>query len=280
MEQSKMQGLEFLTDNPRLTPLIKSPLGRKTVTIVGLGGGGEIVFHLLRTGVFNMNLIDFDILEEGNLVRHICGNNFVGKNKAEAVSEFLGNFIGIEKDEARNYFKPHSFNIFDNQKKFREIVANSDVVVCATDTDSSRYFINDICVELKKPAIFVGMFEKGSGGEIFTYIPGQACYSCISNSHRRTEYLKKYETTLDKKDCSSSRDVKSAPGLGIDQSFLGAAAARKVIDTLLIGMNHSLPPVGTNWIIFSISGIKNVIEESLTSMCILPQKSDGCMSCS
>jgi molybdopterin/thiamine biosynthesis adenylyltransferase len=280
MENIKEQNLDFISDNPRLTPLIKSSLSDKIVTIIGLGGGAEIAFQLLRAGILHQNLIDFDVLEKGNLVRHVCGNNYVGKNKAIAVSEFLGNFIGVQNDIAYNLFKPYTFNIFDNQEMFRELVSKSDIIICATDTDSSRYLINDICIELKKPAVFVGMFEKGSGGEVFTYIPGLACYSCISNSTRRQEFLKKYEATLDKKDCSSVRDVKSAPGLGIDQSFLGAITSRKVIDTILINKDHSLPAIGTNWIIWSLFGIKDVIDDHLTSILLIPNKRTDCISCS
>ncbi len=280
MENIKEKKLDFISNNPRITPLIKSSLSDKTVTIVGLGGGGEIAFQLLRAGILNQNLIDFDILEKGNLVRHICGSDYINKNKAIAVSEFLGNFIGVKDELAFELFKPYTFNIFNDQKMFKELVAQSDVVVCATDTDSSRYLINDVCIELKKPAVFVGMFEKGSGGEVFTYIPGLACYACISNSSRRQEFLKKYETTLDKKDCSSIRDVKSAPGLGIDQSFLGAITSRKVIDTILINKDHSLPAIGTNWIIWSLFGIKDVIDDHLTSILLIPNKRTDCISCS
>jgi len=61
----------------------------KTVTIIGLGGGGEIALHLARSGVRRLNLIDFDTLEVGNLVRHACGSKYIGQNKAEEVRDLL-----------------------------------------------------------------------------------------------------------------------------------------------------------------------------------------------
>jgi hypothetical protein len=176
--------------------------------------------------------------------------------------------------------KSYDWDIFENRKEFGRIVEESDVVIAGTDTDSSRYFINDVCVEKGKPLVVVSMFEKGAGGEVFTYIPGNACYACVSNSGSRKEFLLKYMNTLDKRDCSSARDVTASPGLGIDQSFLCSIAARKALDVILSGTDHSLPPVGTNWIIWSLFGIKDVFENHLSSILINAERQHDCMSCS
>ncbi|EKE26718.1 MAG: hypothetical protein ACD_4C00184G0002, partial [uncultured bacterium (gcode 4)] len=62
------------TNNERIKKFFgKTDFEKIKVSIIGLGGGGEIALHLLRSGIINMNLFDFDILESGNLVRHICG---------------------------------------------------------------------------------------------------------------------------------------------------------------------------------------------------------------
>ncbi|MDD2487376.1 MAG: ThiF family adenylyltransferase [Candidatus Gracilibacteria bacterium] len=275
MEASKKSAYETGTENPRINTLIKTSLSEKKVTVIGLGGGGEIALHLLRSGIVKQNLIDNDILESGNLVRHICGSRFIGNNKAFAVKELLDEYAGNQVSSINAY----DWNIFDNRTLFYNLIHESDVVVCATDTDSSRYFINEVCIELRKPAIFVSMFEKGAGGEIFTYIPDFACYCCLADHGERKDFLKKYSETTDKKDCSSARDVSAAPGIGIDQSFLCSIAARKALDVLLADVEHSLPPVGTNWILWSLFGIANVIDKHLSSMLIMLEKQKDCIIC-
>jgi molybdopterin/thiamine biosynthesis adenylyltransferase len=245
------------------------------VTIIGLGGGGEIILHLLRSGIQKFNLIDFDTLETGNLVRHICGSKYIGQNKAIAVKNLLEDYQGKKSD----YIKAYTWNIFDNHKAFDKIIKSSSVVIIATDTDSSKSYINELCVKHRIPAVFVSMFHEGCGGEVFTYIPDLACYDCIGRYHERQEYIEKYAKTLEKKDCSSNRDIKAMPGLGIDQSFLCSIAARKVLDCILSeNENNILPPIGQNMIIWSLYGIKNVFEQHLSSIQILykPHKDCSC----
>lgn len=251
-------------------------LGNFRVTIIGLGGGGEIALHLLRSGIQNLFLIDFDILEKENLCRHICGSRFVGKNKAQAVKELLEEYQGEKTTKIKSY----TWDIFDETKKLQKIVRLSDVVVVATDTDSSRYFINEICVQNKTPAVFVSMFEEGSGGEIFTYKPKMACLECGDQFAQRTDFLEKYEKSTNKKDCSSARDTSGMPGLGIDQSFLCSIAARKVLDIIIEkSKKSSLPPVGKNWIIWSLYGIKGVVDDHLSSFQMNFPKHKNCRLC-
>ena len=260
------------TDNPRVNALYGYL--DKTVTIVGCGMGGEIALHFLRSGIKNINLIDFDTLDAGNLVRHPCGAKHIGKNKAKAVRDLL-----VEYSPAcRNGIKAYKWNILDNRAKFESIISQSDAVVIATDTDSSRFLANEVCIETKTPAIYVAMFQKGAGGELFTYIPGGVCYSCLALHQDRHDYVREYVDAENKADCSSKRDVRSMPGLGIDQSFLAAMAARKTLDILLEGQEHSLAPMGKNWINTSLSGIK-ALESTLSSHQFdLPQHV-GCMFC-
>ena len=251
------------TNNERITKFFgKTDFEKIKVSIIGLGGGGEIALHLLRSGIINMNLFDFDILESGNLVRHICGSKYVGKNKAIAVKMLLEEYIGSGKSEIRSY----DWNIFDDNETFLQIIQSSDVVIIATDTDSSKYYINEMCVENKIPAIFVRMFEDGCGGEVFSYIPGMACFECLTHFQNRQKFLEDYSKTIIKKDCSSKRDFSAMPGLGIDQSFLCSITARKALDIILKTSDSILAPVGKNWIVWSLFGIKGILEEHLSSL--------------
>ncbi len=224
--------------------------------LVGLGNGAEIAMHLLRSGVTSFHLTDFDILEAGNLVRHSCGVKYIGKNKAIAVAEHMTEYVG----GGINLFV-HTDNIFTDVQYTRMLVKECDVVIVATDTDSSRFLLNELCVETSTPAVFVSMFQRGKAGEVFSYQPGHgACFACLMKYLGRQDILIEYEKTADKAQCHLARDVRTAPGIGIDQSFFSALAARKALEILLRDQKHDLPLVGKSWNILSLFGIPNVLE--------------------
>lgn len=68
-----------------------------------------------------MHLFDFDILDEGNLVRHICGLPHVGKNKAVAVKDLLDSYAG--NSEETSQIIAHTDSIFECESQFAEIVS-------------------------------------------------------------------------------------------------------------------------------------------------------------
>lgn len=263
-----------VSKNPRINTLYGHL--NKTVTLIGLGGGGEIALHLARSGVRRLNLIDFDTLEAGNLVRHACGSKYIGQNKAEAVRDLL-----VEHNPASiGSILAYNWDIFSHREEFREIVATSDMVVIGTDTDSSRLFIGDVCVETETPAVFVTMFPKGVGGQIFSYTPGAACFACFAHHEGRHGFIQEYVNTLDKADCASDRDIRSMPGIGIDQSFLAAIAARKALDILLLDQEHELSSLGDeNRIVWSLTGIPRVLSARLSAALVNVPKHEGCYSC-
>lgn len=241
--------------NPRLEGLVPL-LDTATVTIVGLGGGAEIAFHLLRSGVRSMWLFDNDVLESGNLVRHSCSASEIGQNKAIATKQAMERHVGQPLDRIRAI--PES--IFSARNEFTEALRASELLIVATDTDSSRYFAAEMAADIGRSAIFVSMFQHGCGGEAFVQRPDGACFWCLNEHMGRKEYSSSYQDAIHKGDCSSSRDATAQPGLGVDQAFLAALAARKGLDLLLESREHALLPVFPfqNWILWSLTGIPGV----------------------
>lgn len=241
--------------NPRLNGLVPA-LDSASVTVVGLGGGAEIALHLLRSGVRDMWLFDHDTLESGNLVRHACTSSEIGQNKAIATKGAMERHAGQILDQVRAI--PES--IFSARNAFEEAVRASELLIVATDTDASRYLAAETAESIGRPVIFVSMFQHGCGGEIFVQRPGGACYWCLNEHMGRKDFSVSYQEAIRKGDCSSSRDATAQPGLGVDQAFLAALAARKALDLLLESREHTLLPVFPfqNWILWSLTGIPGV----------------------
>lgn len=262
----------YLRPNVRKDRLIPS-LAEAVVTVVGLGGGAPIPVELAKCGVGNFHFFDLDQLDADNLIRHPCGIEYVGLSKVDAVSQYL-----MRQSGGHLHVHRFSEDVFVSAN-IRASVAESDLLIVATDNEASRFFLNEIAVEHGTPAVFVGMFEGGMGGEIFAAYPGQGCYCCLAEHIGRKRFIESYAKAVRKGDCSSVRDTSAMPGLGIDQGLLCQIAARKSLDILLQNKNHQLRPVGKNWIVFSICGIDQVLAESLTSIQMDIARHASCMSC-
>src|SRR5215468_11230836 len=65
-------------------------LKTKCVGVIGLGsGGGFVALALAVSGVGKFVLVDGDVLEATNIVRHVADGRYIGRPKAEAVAELI-----------------------------------------------------------------------------------------------------------------------------------------------------------------------------------------------
>ena len=142
------------------------------VLVIGAGGlGCPVLSYLAAAGVGTIAIMDYDIVEVSNLQRQVIYDmNDVGKNKAVAASQKLKTFnplvniITIEKGLEKS-------NALD-------IIAQYDVVVDATDNFETRYLINDACVILDKPFVFVSILGFEGQVSVFNYKDGPT-YRCL-----------------------------------------------------------------------------------------------------
>ena len=69
-------------------------IAQSTITIFGLGGLGSVCnLYLTNAGIGNMNLVDYDTVDETNLPRQVIYKpNQIGMNKAIAAKKVLSDF--------------------------------------------------------------------------------------------------------------------------------------------------------------------------------------------
>lgn len=71
----------------------------ENVNVVGCGATGSYLAFLLgKMGVKNIDLFDFDVVEDHNLPNQVFKVSDVGRNKAEALAGLLGEFCGVTAD--------------------------------------------------------------------------------------------------------------------------------------------------------------------------------------
>ena len=116
----------------------------KTILLVGLGGvGGSSLTSLVRSGIQNIIIVDFDTIEESNLNRQeIAYNDNIGSKKVEAASNLIKR---INKD-----CNVISYDMFLDKSNIKEIFDNNkiDYVIDAVDSIDSKKCIIEECINI------------------------------------------------------------------------------------------------------------------------------------
>jgi len=149
----------------------------KNTHIVGIGAGGAYCLYdsLARSGIGKLTVLDFDEIEEVNIVRQGYETSQIGHKKVDALGEHLQlvNSGTLYKGITKNF-------LHMNQKELDEVFANADLFLFLTDSFEAQSFGNLLALHYQKPAIWAGFYEKSQCAEIVFYIPKvtPACFRC------------------------------------------------------------------------------------------------------
>ena len=159
-----------------------APLGRKgqarleeaRVLLVGCGAlGGALAQSLARSGVGELVLGDRDLVEESNLPRQVLFDERHAREstlKVEAARETLARIGGPTRIET------HALHL--DEQNVEELAQDADLVLDGTDNLSTRYLLNDLCVERGVPWVYAGVLA--SGGLVLPVLPGRGpCLRCL-----------------------------------------------------------------------------------------------------
>lgn len=150
-------------------------LSTKHAIVIGGGGLGSNSANLLvRMGLGDVDIIDFDIVDTTNLHRtSVFSENDVGKSKA---------FILQQKLEAVNS-NVHVKGI--NQKvsldNIESLVQNADIIIDGTDNVPLRLLINRVSINHDIPWVYAGVNE--TIGMVMGILPKKTpCFQCIARN--------------------------------------------------------------------------------------------------
>jgi molybdopterin/thiamine biosynthesis adenylyltransferase len=144
----------------------------KRILIVGVGGlGVPAACALVRAGFADLGLIDPDVIDLSNLPRQVIfGESDIGAPKVIAAARHLATILSSANIE------PISNSL--DAANAAEIIARFDFVIDATDSPTTKFLINDVCVELGVPFVYGGVL--GLAGQAMTVLPGTtACLRCL-----------------------------------------------------------------------------------------------------
>lgn len=201
-------------------------LAAARVAIVGLGSGGGLVAQsLAMTGVSNFVLIDDDILEESNIVRHVADRRYLGQPKAEAVADL----INQRNPEARVDVRVGRI------EQHLDSLDQIDLLVCAVDGEGSKYVLNQAALDRRLTAVYAGVYERGEGGDVVVIHPYDGpCYACWAVELRGD--LPFTETgVLDYGMIGPQGTLEAEPGLWLHVTRVATVQAHLVLNELLKG---------------------------------------------
>ncbi|HEY5039263.1 MAG TPA: HesA/MoeB/ThiF family protein [bacterium] len=142
------------------------------ILVVGVGGlGCPASLGLAEAGVETLGLMDPDKVEVSNLHRQVLySKGDVGNSKVEAAAKFL----------RRNYPSVNIIPLMESMttETMNKYLKDYDLVVDGLDRLEKKFFLNDKCVQARKPFVHAGVvkFE----GQVLAIQPGvTACLRCL-----------------------------------------------------------------------------------------------------
>ena len=142
--------------------------------IVGAGGlGSPVALYMAASGVGSLTICDFDAVDLTNLQRQVIHTTAsIGINKALSAQASIH---GINPDITVNTITRKS-----TEAEFAELIKVADVVIDCSDNFKTRYTLNRLCVEHKKPLVSGAAI--GFEGQITVYDmrhDTSPCYNCL-----------------------------------------------------------------------------------------------------
>ncbi len=75
-----------------------------------------------------------------------------------------------------------TFDINEQLAATEEEIINSDLIIAATDSLTSRYNLNSLIIKHKKVGLFGRAITRAEGGDVLRVRPGGPCYACLKGS--------------------------------------------------------------------------------------------------
>ena len=123
------------------------------VLLIGAGGlGSSSALYLTAAGIGTLTIIDDDIVQLSNLQRQIIHTtdsiNTLKVDSAKARMQALNPEIKIRTIAEK---------LCSNNAE--ALIAQADVIIDGTDNLKTRYLVNDLCIEYKKPLVYAAVYQ-------------------------------------------------------------------------------------------------------------------------
>ncbi|MER5727378.1 ThiF family adenylyltransferase [Streptomyces sp. NPDC002138] len=208
----------------RTQGLLSPALADTHVLLVGVGSVGSYLAEVLvRSGVGRLTLVDPDRVEPANLGRSLFGVRDIGRNKAKATARRLRKV----NPRLKVTVLARDVAALDDHH-WHQRISDAQLVVAATDDNQAQQRLNHLSYFLRRPAVFIGLYDGAAGGEVVFTTPGSPCWSCATGGVRESLGELGHQPRTD----YGTGRLYAVPGLLTDIHHLTAAAAKVVLALL------------------------------------------------
>lgn len=203
------------------------------VLVIGAGGlGSPVIQYLAAAGIGTLAVADFDRVELHNLNRQIIHfESQVGNLKTDSAAQYVAALNSHIK------FVPIHQKI--TPENVDELFKDYDVIVDGSDNFSTRYTINDACVNLSKPLVY---------GSIFSFEGQVAVFNFRGSKNLRDIFPQM--PSEDMPDCERHGVLGALPGL---VGSLMSMQVLKIISGLTVDINQLLIIDTLGWTFSKVS---------------------------
>jgi len=178
----------------KLNGSIDSNLMKNTkIVCIGIGGSNQLCESLVRSNLGSLVCIDFDNIDETNIVSQGYYQNEVGMPKVLALGDRLR-----KVNPEINYNGLNSDILCLSERELDRLFANTDLLLVMTDNFHAQAKGNLIALKYNIPAVFATMYEKARCSEVFFWIPGvtPGCFRCAVSSRYKAYYEEHYVNNI------------------------------------------------------------------------------------
>lgn len=206
------QGEEGVFDRfDRIPGADHAKLRQAHIVLIGAGGlGGEVGHGLVRKGVGQLSIVDFDTVELSNLARQQFFAGDVGQEKAIALTRNLA-----AQATSRTQINGYGLSF---QEAIKTIPLLCTLAICGVDNNATRIAAARYYLTLGVPVIFLAVDTTASRGYVFvqTSRPAAPCFLCMFP------------------DADADRTVNGCSGASIEILKIVAGVALYAVDSLLM----------------------------------------------
>jgi adenylyltransferase/sulfurtransferase len=143
------------------------------VLVVGCGGlGVPVISYLAGAGIGRLGLVDSDRLEASNLHRQtLYALADVGQLKAQLAAARV-RALNPEVDAQVHAVRLDASNA-------AELIGQYDLVIDCTDNFSTKFLLNDVCVQKRVPVIFSSVYQYEGQLQVVRPDRDGACLRCV-----------------------------------------------------------------------------------------------------
>jgi molybdopterin/thiamine biosynthesis adenylyltransferase len=228
------------------------PLSNKHVVVLGLGTiGAPVALEFAKAGVGKLTLVDRDVLNVGNVIRHICNLHQVGLPKVHAVRQV----VNSHNPYVEVIPQVENWGMETSDERVATTLRDADLIVCAVAHTPTEVYMNKMAYHFNIPVIYSYAGFGAWSGRVFRIEPGlTGCYDCNRWNIYENEDLQFTEP----KDLEELYDNGCAtpafPGSGIDTGILANLTSRLSIQTLLTEHPNSYEPSINDHIVWTSQG--------------------------